>query len=125
MAATLGTGTTITFGTSSWTAVLLDVDGPGLTREKVKSTTMETTGFHTYIPGDLVDPGELEIELECDGTNGPPISSAAETITIKWSGDTASVSSATGFMTAYKPSAPLEERMTATATIAFSGSITV
>lgn len=119
----IGTGTTITFGTSAFTAEIMAVTPPPSTREKIKTSYMSTTLDHTYIPASLVDHGELEFDISFEGGLNVPLHSAAETITITYpDGDTWVFS---GFVTDFTGSVPLEDKMTGTIKVAVSGAITV
>ena len=119
--ADVGTGTTMSIG--GMNANLLSVRGPGMARISVEISHMGTTAYHAYMPGDLVDPGELELEFEFNATTAPPMSSSGGSIVVdfpnsyRWLCD--------GFMTAYTPTAELEERMTASATIKLTGAVAV
>jgi hypothetical protein len=81
-----GTGTTVTFGTSTFAAQLIDVSADGRTRDALKSTHMGTTGSHTYIPADLVEGGEFSMTYFFNGTDATAtlLGAAAETVTIAW-----------------------------------------
>jgi len=122
--ANTGNGTTITFGTSSFSANLLSVGGPGRSRGSIETSHMGTTTSHTFIPDDLVDNGEVSLEFEFNGYDTPPINGAVETITIAWGG-TGDTWAFSGFMTNYEPSAAMGDRMTATATLKVTGDITI
>lgn len=77
-----GNTSTIVFATSGFTANFHMIGSFEQERPDIKTSHLGTTGFETYIPGDLVEPGEFEVEFEYDPDEQPPISSAAETITI-------------------------------------------
>lgn len=117
----VGTGTSIAFSTS-FLGRLTSVRWTGISREALETTTMATTGGRDFIPGDLYDPGELQCEIQFDTDATPPISSAAETITITWPDAETAIFS--GFMTGFEISDVLEQVMTATATIKITGDIT-
>jgi hypothetical protein len=123
-----GTGTTITFGTSNFTAELLSVDVSDQERGFIDTTHMGTTGARTKSPLDLVDRGGLDIEFNFDPDIEPPIDQAAETITLTFplpAGQvTAGTLAGTGFMTNWSAGIPLEDKMTATATIVWSAAPT-
>ena len=125
----VGTGTSITFGTSGFSAALISVDGPSSSREAVETSTMATTNSHTFMPADLVDRGEVSLTFEFDPDLEPPIDQAAETITITWPIPSGLSNGATwvfsGFMTDYNPGASIDERMEASGTLKISGDITV
>jgi hypothetical protein len=64
-----------------------------------------------------------------DASKDPPIEGAAESITVTYpmaaGATTAATWTGTGFMTAYEPTVPINGIMTATATIKWTGAITV
>ena len=122
MAKDVGTGTTIGFGTSSWTAPLMNITGPSMSRESIRTSAMSTTGGHTFIPGDLHDPGEVSITVQHVASVLPPIDAVAETITITWPG--LCTWQACGFMVNFGGwTAGIDELITADATIKLSGSV--
>jgi len=129
MAATdVGAGIALTFN-SGFFAEILSVDGPSLTRDPVETThSTSSNNAKTFIPSDFYDPGELTVEINYDPDAEPPIDQAAETVTITYptpsGGMTGATVAGSGFMTAFTPSSPIEDRMTATATIKFSGDLT-
>jgi hypothetical protein len=87
-------GTTVTFGTSAFTLSKTEVSTSGESRESVETTHLGTTGYRTFIPSDLVDGGEMTIRGQFVGDETPPISTAAETATIDWSGQGSGFTSA-------------------------------
>jgi hypothetical protein len=127
MPAFLGTGATIAFQTGFF-AEILSLEWSGIAREPIETSHAGTSTWKTFIPGRLSDPGELSVELHLDADTAAPINAAAETITVtlpsNGAGDT-STWSASGFMTSFSFSAPMEDKQTATATIKFTGAITV
>ncbi len=123
--ADLGTGTTIAFGTSNFSANLIDIGGPSQERASVETTHMGTANAHSFIPGDLVDGGEVDLTFEYNGDDDPPIDQAAETVVIDWGGaGVGKTSSFSAFMTNFTPGAAIEERMTSTATLKVDGVVT-
>lgn len=88
-----------------------------------------TNGSATFIPSDIEDWGEVQIEglLKCDTI--PPLSSAAETFTLTFpisSGNTTAATWAgSAFMTNFSASVPYDGMMTFSATLKISGIITV
>ena len=98
MAATipdLGTGATISFGTSAWEAQI-DVESinpPSFAREAVQTTKLNATqpttgqyGGHTFMPGKLQrgEPIVLKVHCSVASAKRPPLTANAETITITW-----------------------------------------
>jgi hypothetical protein len=127
-------GGTITFATSSFTCEITDWSYSGATREAIETTHLGTTnangtseiGNRTYMPNDLVDPGELTVTMHFDADKYPPIQAAAETITLNF-GPTADTATwaFTGFMTGYNWEAPLDDKMTGEYVIKITGPITI
>ena len=78
----LGTGVTVTFETSEFTAELLGVTPFAMSRPAVDTTHLGTTGFKTYEPGDLVDGGEGQLRIKYDPGTTIPMFAVAELITI-------------------------------------------
>lgn len=123
----IGTGATITFS-SSFFAKIKNINWTGIERPAIDTTNMATTTARTYVPGDLYDAGELEVEMLLAAETAAPITGAAETVTVTLPSEGAGSTStwaASGFLTGFQFGAPLEEMQTATATIKFSGAITV
>ena len=121
-----GYGTTITFGTSGFTASIIDVDGPAMVRNSIDATTMTSGTAMAYIPAANYDVGETNITFEFNGTDNPPISGVIESITIDWAGQGAGKRYvASGFMTNYKPEASIGARMQATATLKHTGAFAI
>lgn len=127
--ADVGFGTTITFGTSGFTAELRSVNGPSMDRPAIDTSHMTTAGGkRTFIPSDLTDHGEVELEILFDPDTEPPIDLVAEQITITYPVPAGQTNGATyvfsGFVTAFEPSAPYDDLMTGSITIKVSGDIT-
>ena len=123
-----GNGTTLSFGTSGFTANIYSISGATFDREALETTHLGTTAFKEYIADDLVEPGEFEIEFEWNQSFStfPPISGAAETITVTYplkSGELTNATLAgTGFLTSSTgPNVANGEIMRGTATIKFDG----
>ncbi len=125
----VGTGTSITFGTSGFSARVASIDGPGFSRTSVETTHLSTTGNRTHMPGDLVERGELTLSVHHDPSLTPPIAAAAETITITWPIPSGLTNAATwvfsAFCTGYSPSVAIDELMTASLTLKISGGVTI
>ncbi len=121
--ADIGVGITIVFGTTGFTAELIDIDSPEASREAVETTHQGTTTARTFMPQDLVDWGGLDISFAFDPGTDPPIDELAEAITITWPDSETWAFS--GFMTNYRGTAPLNDKMTGTATVKVTGDVTV
>jgi len=125
--ADIGTGITIAFGTSSFTAEILDVNPVDASRGSVNVSHQGTTTAHVFTPTDLIDWGDLSFTMQFDADDEPPLDQAAETITITFpvkSLATGATIAGTGFMTGFSVTAALEDKMTAEATIKWSGDLT-
>ena len=117
----VGTGCTIVFGTSAWSAEITDFNPPSMTRETIDTTHQGTTGARTHDVTDLYDGGEFSMEVHLDPNNEPPIGGAMETVTITFP-DTQTMVFTAG-MTGFDPTVPLDGKMVATATFKISGTI--
>jgi len=127
-------GGTIAFGTSTtFTAELTDWDYTGAQREAIETTHLGSTdvttgkiGNRTYMPNDLVDGGEISATIHFNPDTVPPIHAVPETITLNF-GPTADAATwaFSGFITSYRWTAPLDDKMTGEFTIKVSGPITI
>lgn len=121
----VGTATTITFGTSSFTAQVMSLNGSDITREDIDVTHMGSTNYMEFQPGNLADGGTIEMEIHFDPDSQPPILGAAETITITFPLPSGGIGAATlvftGYVNSWSWEAPLEEVMTAEITIKVDG----
>jgi hypothetical protein len=124
----LGTGASVTFGTSGFTANYTELRLPGMSRPVIKTSHLGTTTADTFTPGDLVDFGEFEMDLQWDPDDFPPIDQVAETITLTFplssGGSTAAKFQFTGFAHNFSGAVPHEELMTGSLTVKISGDIT-
>lgn len=128
----VGTGASISFGTSSWTAEVVDIQWSGISREAIETSHLATAapganefGNRTFIPGNLSDPGEMTIQYHMNPDTEPPIDQPAETITLSV-GDSATPATwaCSGFVTSVDNSIPLDDKMVGTMTVKFSGNVT-
>jgi len=118
----IGTGCTISYS-SSFFAEILSITPPGPSREAINVSHMGTTAAHVFKAVDLVDWGELEVEMAFDPSTSIPIDSAEEQIVITFPDSSSSTMTFQGFMTGFTMSIPLEDKMTATATIKVTGAV--
>lgn len=128
MAVDVGTNSTITFGTSGFSAPLLSIDGPSMSRESFQTSHMGTSTWHTHIPGDLADGGEVTVEYQFEGDDVYPtlIGLVPETVTIDVAGEgTGEIYSFSAFATAATPAIPFEDIMTASVTLKVSGEVSI
>ena len=116
-------------------AEVLGMSGPGITMEAVDSTHAQSTNaWKTAIAG-LLDAGEVTLDLAflpADGTQDDTtgllskmIGRAAANFKVTWP-DTASTEwSFPALVTGFEPTAPIEDRMTASVTLKISGEPTL
>ena len=126
MAVALTHGTTITFSSSFFAAIILDVDWSGISRELFDITNTETSSARDRMVHEIYDAGELTVEMQFDPTVIAPITGAFETVTINWGGlGTGNKWAAEGAMSGFSITASLDAVITASGTIGFKGAITV
>src|SRR5690606_32763226 len=117
MAADVGTGTTITFGTSSYAAEITGVTINGEEVPVIDISHMGTTGTRAKMLGDLKENVTLDVQVNFDPDEPPPIGSS-ETITVTFpipSGSTNGATRAgTGAIVSHSEEVPLEDKMTGT-----------
>ena len=125
MAVDKGTGTTVAFGTSSYSVNISSISISGEEVPVIDATHMGTTGYREKIFGDLVEPPEVTVEIHFDPDNEPPVSGAVETVTITFplpAGQTTAANMAgTAKIVSWDNAVPLEDIMTGTYTIKFDG----
>lgn len=120
-----GTGTTIGFSNGFLAEIINTIDLPEWIRKVIDASHFGSGTRTEKIPGKLVDIGPLNVTMHYDPTVEPPIDEAEETVTITLTDTQTTVLTFTGFLTNFKPSVPLDDRATATATIACNGDITI
>ena len=132
----LGTGTTITFGTSGFSAELRSLSWVGIERVAVETTPLGVTtpgsgfGNRTFLPSIAVDGGTLQCRFKFNPDLTPPVNLDPETVTVTFplvTGDTTPASwSATGFFISYSPeNVGLDELIEATADIKITGGVSI
>ena len=119
----VGTGITIVFGTTAFSAEIVDIGGPSLSRESIDKTHQGTLKARTFMPSDLYDPGELTFDIHFNPDTDPEIDEPEEVVTVTW--PSGATWAADGFITGYEPATPLEDKMTGSITVKFSGEITI
>lgn len=79
-----GNGSTFAFGTSGFSAAIMSIKTGTIKRPRINTShlgTTTTTG-ETYVPGDLCDHDELELEVQYDPNTQPPYNGAVEPVTL-------------------------------------------
>jgi len=131
-----GVGTTITFGTSAFSAEITEVRWTGVARAAFETSHMGTAapssnhfGNKTFIPSKLSDPGSLNLTVHFNAQTNPPIDAVPETITVTWpkapADTTAATWAASGFVTSFEVTDQLEAVMVATMTVKLTGNVTM
>lgn len=133
-----GTGTVVTFGTTTYAGKLLSVEWSGISRPSLAVTNMSTAvavpannfGDALFVPGLYVDPGELGLEFQFDPDQEFPnlhtitAGTVRVTFPLIGSGTAAYFQAAAGFWTGVEISIPMEEIMTVSITVKLSGLVT-
>ena len=129
-----GAGATLTFATTSGgenSFEITSIQAQGVSREALETTHHETAGgYKTYQPADFKDPGTIAVTY-WHNPNGPrpPITAAAQNITITYPVPVGEATGATevssAFVTDWDPPAlEIDSVMEATMTIKRTGAIT-
>ena len=124
MAADVGTGATVVFGTTGFSANVTGINHSGLSRAAIDTSYLGTTGGRTFIPGDLYDPGQLTLEIDFDPASviaDEIYSTAAETVTVTF--PDASTLSGSAFCTNLSFGVPLEDKQTGSVTLDWAGDL--
>jgi hypothetical protein len=82
MAMDTGHGATITFGTSALTYKWRKIGAVEQAGESVEDTDLSVNYYKTFLPGDVYEPGEFEIEYCWNAKTALPALGTVETITI-------------------------------------------
>lgn len=122
--AEIGTGMTITFD-SGFLAQITSVRHSNIERQAINQSHFGSTNAHSFRPGALYDPGDLEVGLLMVPGTAPPFNDEAETVTVTHSDSGTATWAASGFLVGFEYGAELEDRVEATARIKFSGEITI
>lgn len=115
----IATGITIVFGTTAFSMEILDVSGPSYARDPVEVTHQGSVDAKEFTPADLYDGGEVSFNVHYNPDSAIPVDEPAEEITITWPAGATVVF--TGFMTAFEPTGPLNDKMTADITLKVDG----
>ena len=121
-----GQGTAIAFGTSTFTAEVLGVTPPNMTRPVIDVTHLGTEKFKAFEPGDLVDGGDASMRIAYFPSDVPPMRGAPEIITITCADSGATTISFSGFITALAIGEMSEDqRVEATITLKCAGEVSI
>lgn len=114
------TGISLTFPDSAFTAQLLNCDFAGYVREFIETTHQGTVTWKTFKPKRHIDAGGLEAVFHHNPSTFPPITEDAEALVITFPNGTTKIT-VQAFMTNYRNTGTLGDKMVANATIKFSG----
>ena len=129
----IGTGASISIaGATVFTAQYTNLAWDGIEKAVIQTSHLGTTTAHTYVLGDLYDPGELSCDLWWDINKVPPFTSVGGstfstitmTLPIAPTFAVAGTMAASGAVRGISMAIPLEDMMTQTIAIKFSGTIT-
>ena len=131
-------GTTLTFGTSSFSAILRRFGWGGITRQSVDARMFSDTPISgttvravTKKAGKYLDPGRITATIRFDPDTTPPWDQDAETITLTFTPDDVTTPGdweATGFITEFnivEQAVETDSLMEAQIVVEMSGEITI
>ena len=123
MAVTAKTGTGTTITSTGFTMKVIGVDPFSIALDALDASNMSSTDFLEKLPADLADLGEMSLEVEFDsGFDIFTLVGVAQLWTINPGGrGTGHLIKATGFVTGYQGSLPLNAVATGTVTITWDG----
>lgn len=131
MSCDIGTGITIAFATSTFTADVVDFSPIFEQSVEAVECTSQLSTARTFIPSDLKDYGECTMTINFTPAVVVPVGADPEEITISFPIiDTATNSTkgtwvCDGFITSFSATAPLEEKMEGEVTIKWTGAGTL
>lgn len=118
-----GFGIFITFE-NGFFAEIIDITLPEQVREAIATTHTQTAnGDATFIPAEVVDNGELGVDIAFHPDKTVPIKQPVGPVVVNFpSGTTWNFD---GFMTNHAPTAPMDDRMTASCKVKVTGGILI
>src|SRR5262245_27405579 len=130
-----GTYSNVTFGTSGFTANITNIRWTGIMRTAIDTSHMGvpqpepgTFGNRFYIQSGFSDPGELVLDIHFSPDANFPLHTDPEIVTVVWPKASADAVNPTwsglAFVRQLEITEPMDEKMTATMTLKFSGAIT-
>lgn len=122
-----GQGTTAVLGTTGSIGCVRSIQLPEWVQEKVDASCLDTTGYMRFVPGDLTDPGEVQMTMVFDPTLDLPVPGTVETLTVTFpigtdGNTTNAVLTGSGFTTNVgQPSVEINGLLELNVTFAFDG----
>mgnify|MGYP000051886027 CR=1 FL=1 len=125
MSCSVGTGITIAFATSTFTADVVDFSPIFEQSVEDIDCTHQGSTARDFTPSELIDAGECTMTILFEPGVVVPVGAASEEITITFPFVTASTTKGTwvcdGYINNYSATASLEERMEGSVTIKWTG----
>ena len=115
-----GHGSTVTFGTSTWTGEVLTLQAPVHSREELDATHLGSTTYNETLPGDTVKLEPSPISFQFDADEPLPYSAVDELITITFKSG-AKFAGTGRIMTFTPPELGTNQKMVASGVISWSG----
>ena len=131
MAADIGQGTYVSFGTALHTATgykITGVNHSGIARAVADATHMQST-VKEFVASSIYDPGEVSVEVLHDPAVKPVADMANvatnQVVSVYWAngGTAVTLWSALGYMTGYEAGAQMEDMQSGSVTIKLSGAL--
>lgn len=126
----VGTGATLTFSSTSYTTEIVNINATGRARVAVDVTKLASNGYKEYIRGDLIEPGQYEVEIHYQPDNPPPIFTTVSqenfviTFPIWGTQQTGAKETIAGFIQEIDgPNIGIDEKMVCTLTVKLTGTI--
>lgn len=122
-----GQGATVVLSTTGAIGCIRSIKLPEWSQEKIDASCLDTTDWMRYIPGDLKDPGQLELTAVFDPSIGVPEPSVQETVTVTFpigdpSNSTPATLTGSGFVQSVsQPSMEINNLLELSLTFCFDG----
>ncbi len=119
MSQTFTDTTTLLFGTTGFAPEITSVNFTGMSRPKVLTSHLLTTGYDTFVNGPRVDPGDLVLGIFYDAGDNPPIDTDPEVVTVTYPGG--AIVGTASFATGLTITGQMGDLITSELTIGLSG----
>jgi hypothetical protein len=116
-----GTGTTITFS-SGFVANVRSLQRAGVSRAVIETTGLATADARTFMGGDLIDNGTMQITMAYLPATAPPMTGAATAFTLTYPAGTTEAGNC--FLSDWSAEIPIDELMTISCTLRITGPVT-
>ncbi len=128
-----GTGATLAFTTNDYAVRIKGVEWSGYSRPALETTYLASSEGREYIPGDLYEPGQMDVEFDSDPNLLDALkthltSAATDTVTLTFDQETGETSACSvavgGFIIDHSLSVVTEEVVSGSFSIKLTGTIT-